>query len=89
MSTSAGLDAAPVEKALKKGGVQAIAPCEDCEPSADGLSAVDESGNQVLNEKQKLRERFHIFVHFTHETFIGMGYTSVSLSIWNFEFGIR
>ena len=51
MSTSAGLDAAPVEKALKKGGVQAIAPCEDCEPSADGLSAVDESGNQVKNEK--------------------------------------
>ena len=51
ISTSAGLDASPVEKALKKGGVQAIAPCEDCEPSADGLSAVDESGNQVKNEK--------------------------------------
>merc|ERR1719237_1467866 len=46
-----GLDAAPVEKALKKGGVQAIAPCEDCEPSADGLSAVDESGNQPIAER--------------------------------------
>merc|ERR1719432_172539 len=43
-----GLDAAPVEKALKKGGVQAIAPCE---PSADGLSAVDESGNQPIAER--------------------------------------
>merc|ERR1712179_853389 len=46
-----GLDATPVEKALKKGGVQAIAPCGDCEPSADGLSAVDESGNQPIAER--------------------------------------
>ena len=49
ISNSAGLDAAPVEKSLKKGGVQAIAPCEDC---VDGLTAVGESGNQVKNEKQ-------------------------------------
>merc|ERR1719432_530122 len=43
-----GLDAAPVEKALKKGGVQAIAPCEDC---VDGLTAVGESANQPIAER--------------------------------------
>merc|ERR1711990_581786 len=37
-----GLHAAPVEKALKKGGVQAIASCKDCGPTADMLTAVDE-----------------------------------------------
>merc|ERR1719222_473197 len=43
-----GLEAAPVEKALKKGGVQAIAPCEDC---VDGLTAVGESGTQPIAER--------------------------------------
>ena len=38
-SASAGLHAAPVEKALKKGGVEAIAPCKDCD------------GDQVRSDK--------------------------------------
>merc|ERR1711974_278786 len=45
-----GLHAAPVEKALKKGGVQAIASCKDCGPTADGLNAVDEGGDQPIAE---------------------------------------
>merc|ERR1711974_390020 len=46
-----GLHAAPVEKALKKGGVQAIASCKDCGPTADGLNAVDGGGDQPIAER--------------------------------------
>ena len=65
--TLAGLHAVPVEKALKKGGVQAIASCKDCGPTADMLTAVDEGADQVINGKQYIPQRFHlIFVNFHH-----------------------
>jgi len=46
-----GLHAVPVEKALKKGGVQAIASCKDCGPTADMLTAVDEGADQPIAER--------------------------------------
>ena len=58
--TSAGLHAAPVEKSLKKGGVQAIASCKDCGPTADMLTAVDEGVDQVINGKQYIPPRFRL-----------------------------
>merc|ERR1712168_33600 len=42
-----GLHAAPVEKALKK----SIASCKDCAPTADGLTALDEGGDQPIAER--------------------------------------